>query len=92
MKKSLLGKIVCPFDHRELHLNIIKEDQLHVIEGVFTCADCNRYYPIIHGVPIFSPDEYREKQLEQPLLERWGYQVSSSDKNQTFTGLLEKNK
>jgi hypothetical protein len=30
-----------------------------------------RIYPVVKGIPIMSPDEYREFKLEQPLLKRW---------------------
>lgn len=72
MKQSTIDKLCCPFDKADLHLQIITKDlEENVIEGIFTCKTCNRYYPIVKGVPIMSPDEYREEQLEQPMLENW---------------------
>ena len=35
-----------------------------------SCGQCQRIYPIAKGIPIMSPDEYRNFKLEQPLLER----------------------
>ena len=75
MKISFLEKLVCPFDKRDLSIKIIKQDQEKIMEGILTCSTCQRYYPIIHGIPIMSPDEYREMKLELPLLERWGEQI-----------------
>ncbi|HEY9049446.1 MAG TPA: Trm112 family protein [Ohtaekwangia sp.] len=75
MKISLLQKLACPFDKKDLDLKIFKQEEDNIIEGIFTCAHCNRYYPIVYGIPIMSPDEYREKTLELPVLHRWGLQL-----------------
>lgn len=72
MKASLINKLCCPFDKKDLDVQIFVRDQdEQIIEGLLTCTHCKRYYPIVHGVPIMSPDEYREPQLETPLLQRW---------------------
>lgn len=77
MNTSLLQKLACPFDHHDLILKVFKQEDNNIVEGIFTCSHCNRYYPITHGIPIMSPDEYRERSLEQPLLERWGLQIGN---------------
>lgn len=72
MRIETIHKLCCPFDKKDLTLKIITRDtENNIIEGVLTCAHCQRYYPIVSGVPIMSPDEYREKQLEAPLVEKW---------------------
>lgn len=71
MEKRIINKMCCPFDHSELNLKIFKEENDIVIEGLFTCVKCNRYYPIITGIPIMSPDEYREPEFERAFLEKW---------------------
>ncbi|RPD49026.1 Trm112 family protein [Paracnuella aquatica] len=72
MKASLINKLCCPFDKHDLAVQVfVKDQQEHIIEGMLTCTHCKRYYPIAYGVPIMSPDEYREPQLETPLLQRW---------------------
>ena len=76
MKTQLLQKLCCPFDKSELHIEIIKEIDQEVLEGILTCTDCGRYYPIIYGIPIMTPDEYREKSLEQPMLQKWGLEIA----------------
>ncbi len=72
MKKETLNKLCCPFDKADLSITIISitidED---IKEGYLTCPDCNRIYPIVMGIPIMNPDEYREFQFELPLYERW---------------------
>lgn len=73
MKKNLIDKLCCPFDKQDLHLHIVTQDMKkeNVIEGLLLCDQCKRYYPIIYGIPIMNPDEYREQQLELPLLDQW---------------------
>lgn len=72
MKQSLANKLCCPFDKGDLDLKVfVKDIEGNITEGMFTCDRCKRYYPIVYGVPIMSPDEYRERMLEAPLLEKW---------------------
>lgn len=72
MKLSTINKLCCPFDKADLSLQIIAQDlEENIIEGLLTCQTCNRYYPIIKGIPIMSPDEYREVDLEQPVIDSW---------------------
>lgn len=72
MKQSFVNKLCCPFDKENLELKVFAKDtDENIIEGMLTCAHCKRYYPIAYGIPIMTPDEYRERSLETPLLERW---------------------
>lgn len=72
MKLSLLEKLCCPFDKNELDLKVFVQDEKNnVLEGLMTCTSCKRYFPIVYGIPIMTPDEYRERALEQPHLEKW---------------------
>jgi uncharacterized protein YbaR (Trm112 family) len=72
MRQSTIDKLCCPFDKADLHLQVISKDlEENIIEGLLSCDQCKRYYPIVKGVPIMSPDEYREYELEQPLLNNW---------------------
>lgn len=72
MKIETIKKLCCPFDKGELALTEITKDlSENIVEGFFVCAKCKRLYPIIKGIPVMSPDEYREFELEQPLLEKW---------------------
>lgn len=80
MKATLMEKLCCPFDKNDLKLQVYqKDDHGNILEGLLTCVYCQRYYPIVHGIPIMSPDEYREEGLEKPLLEKWGLQLSASE-------------
>ena len=72
MKIETINKLCCPFDKGDLGLTEITKDvNDNILEGFFVCSSCNRLYPIVRGIPIMSPDEYREFKLEQPLVERW---------------------
>jgi len=64
--------LCCPFDKQDLELKIFLQDtEGNITEGMFTCKQCKRYYPIVYGVPIMSPDEYHQPMLEAPILKRW---------------------
>ena len=81
MKIETIKKLCCPFDKAELELTIITKDlEGNIIEGYLFCKECKRIYPIVSGIPIMSPDEYREFKLEQPLLER----LTKSNVSDTF--------
>lgn len=72
MKKDFLNKLCCPFDKDDLDLKIFVEGtEGEIIEGLFTCKMCKRYFPIVSGIPIMTPDEYRQQQLEAPILKKW---------------------
>lgn len=72
MKLSFFDKLCCPFDKSGLQLEVyLQDEEKNVIEGLMTCTSCKRYFPIAYGVPIMTPDEYRERQLERPLIEKW---------------------
>ena len=94
MRIETIKKLCCPFDKEELSLKIITKDAgNNIIEGVLTCDYCKRYYPIISGIPIMSPDEYREKQFEAPLIEKWEPELSQKNiKDFKIAGFLNPKK
>ncbi|MDO5614909.1 MAG: Trm112 family protein [Cruoricaptor ignavus] len=71
MKPNILEKLCCPFDKKDLELSVFSEIDNDVREGLLVCSSCKRYYPIISGIPIMSPDEYREANFEKPFLDKW---------------------
>lgn len=72
MQLKTIAKLCCPFDKKDLELQVLAKDtNENIIEGILSCLHCQRKYPIIYGVPIMSPDEYRQIKLEQPVIERW---------------------
>ena len=93
MRIETINKLCCPFDKADLKLTVIsRELEENVLEGFLHCNDCKRIYPIVSGIPIMNPDEYREFQLERPLLTRWtNDQVSDNFRlmeNEKQKGLL----
>ncbi|WP_161888590.1 Trm112 family protein [Pontibacter russatus] len=79
MNPSLLNKLCCPLDKQELESKVfVQHENGDIIEGLLTCPACRRYYPIIYGIPILTPDEYREKALEEPILKKWGLALTES--------------
>lgn len=82
MNRKLLDKLCCPFDKNDLNLEVFQEtEDQQIIEGILTCTSCNRYFPIIYGIPIMTPDEYREKSLELPSLKRWGLEMAADQQS-----------
>lgn len=90
MKLTFLEKLVCPFDKDDLDIKIFKQEQEKIIEGLLTCNTCHRYYPIVHGIPIMSPDEYREPQLEIPILAKWGEKLLNTNTGTRFQLVAKK--
>ena len=90
MTTHFLSKLCCPFDKSDLHLQVFTEKEPDLIhEGLLTCPTCNRLYPIIHGVPIMIPDNYREAQLEQPFFVKWESQLSLEAKEKATQQLKD---
>lgn len=72
MRLKTIEKLCCPFDKNDVQLTTITKDiGENILEGLLTCEKCKRIYPIVKGIPIMNPDEYRELELEKPLLEQW---------------------
>lgn len=80
MRNSLLNKLCCPQDKSDLNLQVfVKGEDGGIQEGLLSCPHCGRYYPVVYGIPIMTPDEYRERALEEPLLKKWGLSLSSTE-------------
>lgn len=84
MKQAFLDKLACPFDKHDLQIKIHKQEESEILEGILTCQHCKRYYLIVHGIPIMAPDEYREINLEMPILEKWGETALPEDNKALF--------
>lgn len=74
---TILNKLCCPFDKEDLELTSSHQDNDKITEGYLTCTFCERVYPIIKGIPIMNPDEYREFELEKPLFDKWKISVNT---------------
>ncbi len=80
MTKELLKKLCCPIDKHDLDANIINEgEDGEILEGLLSCPECDRYFPVIYGIPILIPDEYRDESMEKPLLKKWGYELTDRE-------------
>jgi len=80
MQLKTIEKLCCPFDKSDLSLQVlVKDTTQNIIEGILSCNVCRRNYPIVYGVPIMAPDEYRQIQLEQPIIEKWKLEHSLAD-------------
>jgi len=76
MTEQLLEKLCCPIDKHDLDINIFTEgEDGEILEALMTCPECHRYFPVIYGIPILIPDEYRDKSLEEPMLKEWGFSL-----------------
>lgn len=79
MTPSLINKLACPMDKQDLTLKVFLKDTAgNIIEGMLHCSHCNRQYPIIYGLPVLSPDEYREPALEDNITRRWPKELPAS--------------
>lgn len=80
MTESLLKKLCCPIDKHDLDIDIINEgEEGEILEALLSCAECGRYFPVIYGIPILIPDEYRDESMEKPLLKKWGYELTEGE-------------
>ena len=80
MTKELFEKLCCPIDKHDLDIDIINESEdEEILEALLSCPECDRYFPVIYGIPILIPDEYRDESMEKPLLKKWGYELTEGD-------------
>ena len=72
MQKRLLDILACPIDkHYPLALVELEDRGDIVVEGMLTCSECGRYYPIIDEIPVMLPDNLRNKKEDLGFLEKW---------------------
>jgi uncharacterized protein YbaR (Trm112 family) len=75
MKKRLMEILACPIcKHHPLELKIFVEGE-EIEEGILTCPECNRWYPIIETIPHMLPDELREEREDRDFLAKWKKEV-----------------
>lgn len=80
MTEQLLEKLCCPIDKHDLEIDILTEsEEGEILEALMSCPDCHRYFPVIYGIPILIPDEYRDDSLEKPLLKKWGFELEEGE-------------
>jgi uncharacterized protein len=72
MQRKLLDILACPIDkHYPLQLIELDTNGEKIINGVLTCTQCKRFYPIIDEIPVMLPDELRNKKEDLEFLTRW---------------------
>lgn len=90
MTEQLFEKLCCPIDKQDLEIDIINEgEDGEILEALMSCPECSRYFPVIYGIPILIPDEYRDESMEKPLLKKWGYELEEGESDRP---LLESKK
>lgn len=57
MKPSMMEILCCPVCKGDLILDVMKEDDLEVLEGRLRCKACAIDYPIEDGIPNLLPPE-----------------------------------
>ena len=83
MTESFAEKLCCPIDKNDLDMRVfVKHENGEIIEALLTCPECNRYYPVIYGIPIMTPDEYRDKSIEASTLKKWGVSLETTESDQ----------
>jgi len=64
--------LACPIDkHYPLELLELSVSGDTIVEGVLTCSECGRYYPIIEEIPVMLPDNLRSMKEDQGFLQKW---------------------
>ncbi len=91
MKPWLMEILVCPVKEcrSELHLEVFEKhtaqvdgkDFEEIDEALITCTKCNRWYPVIGGIPCMLPDDLRmtgtQRKAEDGFLRRWRERIPS---------------
>lgn len=71
MKKRLMEILACPIcKHHPLELKVFAEGT-EIEEGIITCGECGRWYPIIETIPHMLPDDLREEREDRDFLVKW---------------------
>ncbi|UCH03833.1 MAG: hypothetical protein JSW05_09585 [Candidatus Thorarchaeota archaeon] len=91
MKPWLMEILICPMKEcrSELHLDVFEKhtaqvdgkDFEEIDEALITCTNCNRWYPVIGGIPCMLPDDLRmtgtQRKAEDDFLRRWRERIPS---------------
>ena len=72
MQRRLLDILACPID-KHYPLQLIELDVVgdKIIDGVMSCTQCKRYYPIVDEIPVMLPDELRNRKEDLEFLQKW---------------------
>lgn len=79
MRRQLLDILACPIDkHYPLELHELSSQGEMILDGVLSCSQCGRYYPIIDEIPIMLPDELRDRKEDMDFLTKWAEQLPAT--------------
>ena len=72
MQRKLLDILACPIDkHLPLEMLELNAKEDIIQDGVLSCSQCGRYYPIIDEIPVMLPDNLRNRREDLAFLEKW---------------------
>ena len=69
---------MCKCEELELHVFLEKEE---IVEGMITCTQCNRFYPIKDTIPHMLPDHLRKEKEEINFLKKHETQIPEKIKD-----------
>ena len=76
MQRKVLDILACPIDkHHPLRLVELRAEGDSIVDGLLTCPECGRYYPIVDEIPVMLPDEMRNKKTDLEFLRKWGQSI-----------------
>lgn len=79
MQRRLLDILACPIDkHYPLQMIELNASGDKVMDGVLSCDQCKRFYPIIDEIPVMLPDELRNKKEDLEFLSKWRAKLPAS--------------
>jgi len=72
MQRKLLDILACPMD-KSYPLELLEFNGKGdvILDGVLSCSQCGRYYPITDEIPVMLPDNLRNRKEDLEFLERW---------------------
>lgn len=78
----MMDMLACPMDgHYPLELHECKSNGDTVLVGAIFCTKCERFYPIIDGIPVMLPDELRDKKLDADFIKENADNIPEKIKN-----------
>ncbi len=65
---DILACPICKSHPLSLH---VFEEREEIVEGLLTCSNCGRWYPIIEEIPYMLPDELRDGRDDISFMRKW---------------------
>jgi len=61
MKINKVEALACPLCYQSLTYHLTRLEGQYIIEGVFTCSNCQKSFPITNGIPNFLIVQHNDK-------------------------------